>query len=52
MKNAKRQDFTELTKLLLDYWDVEDDLSNTFKISNMNFEIEEMIIRLAEVYKK
>lgn len=52
MENFKRQDFVELKKLLSEYFQTEDDLSNAFITNKLAFDIEEMIIRLAEEYKK
>lgn len=47
----KRQDFFELTKLLNEYWNTEDDLSSALVISDISFQIEEMIIKLAKQYE-
>lgn len=47
----KRQDFFELTKLLNEYWNIEDDLSSALAISDISFQIEEMIIELAKQYE-
>lgn len=48
----KRQDFVELKQLLSNYFYMENDLSNAYMASKFAFDIEEMIIKLAEKYTK
>lgn len=49
--SLRRNDFVDLTLLLLEYWSLEDDLSSAFANSEISFDIEEKIIELGNKYQ-
>lgn len=48
--NLRREDFAELTLMLLDYWSLDDDLSTAKACEDISTRIEDKVIELAEKY--